>query len=91
MLAENADVTVAGKTPTPKMGRRFWYSLYGEAVQQIAERYTPIAEDQGSSDPGVVLDNYLSEAEQRKHRREAMHDELVTLLDDGSIPAPRTP
>jgi integrase len=81
-LAESADVTVAGETPTPKMGRRFWYSLYGDAVRQIAERYTPIAEDQGSSDPGVVLDNYLSEAERRKHRREAMHDELVGLLND---------
>jgi hypothetical protein len=73
------------------MGRRFWYSLYGDAVRQIAKRYTPIAEDQGGSDPRVVLDNYLSEAERRKHRREDMHDELVTLLDDESIPASRTP
>jgi integrase len=81
-LAESANVTVAGKTPTPKMGRRFWYSLYGDAVRQIAERYTPIAEDQGSSDPGVVLDNYLSEADRRKHRREAMHDELAGLFSN---------
>jgi integrase len=81
-LAESANVTVAGKTPTPKMGRRFWYSLYGDAVRQIAERYTPIAEDQGSSDPGVVLDNYLSEADRRNHRREAMHDELAGLFSD---------
>ena len=53
-------MTVAGETPTLKMGRRFWYSLYGDAVRQIAERYTPIAEDQGSSGPGVVLDNELT-------------------------------
>ena len=79
-LAQRADVTVAGESPTPKMGRRFWYSIYGDAVRRIAERYTPIAEDQGSADPGVVLDNYLSEAERRKHRREAMHDELTGLL-----------
>jgi hypothetical protein len=52
-------VTVAGETPTLKMGRRFWYSLYGDAVRQIAERYTPIAEDQGSSGPGVVLVDIL--------------------------------
>jgi integrase len=83
-LAEKADVTVAGRTPTPKMGRRFWYSLYGDAVRQIAERYTPVAEDQGSSDPGVVLDNYLSEADRRKHRREAMHDELAGLFSDSN-------
>jgi integrase len=81
VLAENADVTVTGEPPTPKMGRRFWYSIYGDAVRQIAERYTPIAEDQGSSDPDVILDNYLSEAERRKHRRESMHDELVDLFN----------
>jgi integrase len=80
-LAKRAGVTVADETPTPKMGRRFWYSLYGDAVRRIAERYTPIAEDQGSSDPGVVLDNYLSEAERRKHRRDAMHDELTDLFE----------
>ena len=80
-LAQRANVTVAGKTPTPKMGRRFWYSIYGDAVRRIVKQYTPIAEDQGSADPGVVLDNYLSEAERRKHRREAMHDELTDLLD----------
>ena len=81
-LAERAGVTVAGGTPTPKMGRRFWYSIYGDAVRRIAERYTPIAEDQGSSDPGVVLDNYLSESERRKHRRSAMRDELGDLLEN---------
>ena len=81
-LAQHADVTVAGETPTPKMGRRFWYSIYGDAVRQIADRYTPIAEDQGSSDPSVVLDNYLSETERRKHRREAMYGELADLFDN---------
>jgi integrase len=83
-LAQSAGVTVAGKTPTPKMARRFWYSLYGDAVRQIAERYTPIAEDQGSSDPGVVLDNYLSEADRRNHRREAMQNELAGLFSNSN-------
>ncbi|WP_254546681.1 tyrosine-type recombinase/integrase [Halomarina pelagica] len=82
-LAERADVTVAGETPTPKMGRRFWYSLYGDAVRRLVDRYAPIAADQGSSDPGVVLDNYLSEAERRKHRRDAMQDALTGVLGDG--------
>lgn len=86
-LAETANVTVAEEIPTPKMGRRFWYSLYGDAVRQIAERYTPIAEDQRSSDPGVVLDNYLSETERRNHRREAMHDEPAGLLQRDDPPA----
>lgn len=88
MLAQRADVTVSGEVPTPKMGRRFWYSIYGDAVRRIGKRYTPIAEDQGSSDPGGVLDNYLSESERRKHRQEAMYDELVDLFKGESTSTP---
>ncbi len=79
-LAERAGVTVDGEPPTPKMGRRFWYTLYGDAVRQLADRYAPITDDRGSTDPGVVLDNYLSEADRRTHRRQAMHDALTTVL-----------
>lgn len=50
-LAKRAEVTVAGETPTPKMCRRFWYSIYGDAVRRIAERYTPIAETRGVPTP----------------------------------------
>ncbi len=82
ILADRAGVTINGEPPTPKMGRRFWYTLYGDAVRQLAERYAPIADDQGSADPGVVLDNYLSESERRTHRRQAMHDALTTVLGE---------
>lgn len=80
ILADRAGVTVNEELPTPKMGRRFWYTLYGDAVRQLTERYAPIADDQGSTDPGVVLDNYLSESERRTHRRDAMHEALTAVL-----------
>lgn len=80
-LAERANVTVAGETPTPKHGRRFWYSLYGDAVREVAERFADVAEEQGSASARVVLDNYLSEAERRKHRREAMRAELRAAFE----------
>jgi hypothetical protein len=41
----------------------------------------------GSSDPGVILDNYLSETERRKHQHEAMYDKLAILPDSESMPA----
>ncbi|WP_058997724.1 tyrosine-type recombinase/integrase [Haloarcula sp. CBA1127] len=80
-LAEEADVTVDGERPTPKLGRRFWYTTYGDAVRRVAERFADVAEEQGSTDEGVVLDNYLSEAEQRRHRRQEMRDELEGLFN----------
>lgn len=79
-LAERADVTVDGDYPTPKMGRRYWYSAYGDAVQRVAERFESIAAEQGSADASIVLDNYLSDAEARKHRREEMREDLEDLF-----------
>jgi len=78
-LAERAGVTVDGEVPTPKMGRRYWYTAYGEAVRQVAERFTDVAEEQGSKSAEIVLDNYLSEAEKRRHRREEMRETLADL------------
>jgi len=75
-LAETAGVTVEGATPTAKMGRRFWYTTYNEAVKQMMEGLEGIAADQGSSSTEIVSQNYLSEAEKRRYRREAMRDEL---------------
>ncbi|QLG29886.1 site-specific integrase (plasmid) [Halorarum halophilum] len=82
-IAVRADVTVAGSAPTPKLCRRFWYSLYGEVVRDLAEQFEPIAADQGSTSADVVLSNYLSEAERRSHRRAAMDSTLSTLFVEG--------
>lgn len=81
-LADRASVTVADETPTPKMGRRFWYTIYGDAVRRVADRFADVAEEQGSASASVVLDNYLSDAEKRKHRREEMREELDGLFSE---------
>ena len=83
-LAEGAGVTVEGKTPTAKMGRRFWCTTYNEAVKQMIEGLEGIAADQGSSSTEVVSQNYLSEAEKRRYRRESMRDELSIVSDRAS-------
>ncbi|WP_321113147.1 integrase [Halorussus salinisoli] len=79
-LACEADVTVGDRTPTPKFGRRFWYTTYTRAVERVAERVSAVAEEQGSDDASVVLKNYLSEDERRRRRREEMRDDLEGLF-----------
>jgi hypothetical protein len=81
-LAEDAGVTVEGDAPTAKMGRRFWYTTYNEAVKQMMEGLDGIAADQGSSSAEIVSQNYLSEAEKRRYRRESMRDELNEVFAD---------
>ena len=81
-LADDAEVTVEGATPTAKMGRRFWYTTYNEAVKQMMEGLEGIAADQGSSSTEIVSQNYLSEAEKRRYRREAMCDELKAVFEE---------
>jgi integrase len=80
-VAETADITVDGARPTPKTGRRFWYTAYGAAVRRVAERFEDVAAEQGSASAQVVLDNYLSESEARSHRRAEMRETLDGLFD----------
>ena len=76
-VADRADVIVDGDTPTPKMGRRFWYSVYQEAVSEVAAGLEGVAADQGSSSVDVVMRNYLSEEQLRQARRERMQEKLT--------------
>ena len=80
-LAETAGVTVEGDTPTAKMCRRFWYSTYNEAVKSMMEGLEGIAADQGSASTEVVANNYLSEAEERRYRRDSMRQQLESVFD----------
>ncbi|WP_245748701.1 MULTISPECIES: tyrosine-type recombinase/integrase [Halolamina] len=80
-LCQEAGVTVRGETPTPKYGRRFWYSTYSEVVAELAERTAAIAADQGSDDPETVLRNYTSEAKRRELRREGMRERLAAAFE----------
>ncbi|MFC4990484.1 tyrosine-type recombinase/integrase [Saliphagus infecundisoli] len=80
-LAERADVRVRGQAPTSKMGRRFWYTTYLDSQTDLLENLDAIADDQGSSDPSVVLKNYLSEEERRQYRREFMRKRLADAFE----------
>ena len=80
-LAETADVTVDGERPAPKMGRRFWYQRYSDAVTDVMQQLSKIADDQGSSSESVVWQNYHDEASRRQLRREAMADELAAAFE----------
>lgn len=80
-LAKRADVQVRGEWPTSKMGRRFWYTTYNQAMSELLDNLDVIAGEQGSSDASIVLKNYLSEAERRKYRREFMRDRLVESFE----------
>jgi hypothetical protein len=83
-IAARADVRVRGELPTSKMGRRFWYSAYADAVETVIERLQSVAHEQGSSDPMVVFRNYLSEEKRREYLRDAMHDRLAEAFEDSS-------
>lgn len=80
-VADRAGVRVRGETPTSKMGRRFWYTTYLESQKRLLESLDTIAADQGSSDPSVVLKNYLSEADRRQYRREFMRERLAEAFE----------
>jgi integrase len=81
-LAREGGVTVAGDTPKAKMGRRFWYNSYQEAVSELLDQLDEIAAEQGSDSAEVVMANYLSEERRRNHRRDAMRDTLKSVFDD---------
>ncbi|MDS0301160.1 hypothetical protein NDI76_20695 [Halogeometricum sp. S1BR25-6] len=65
---------IEGEWPSPQLCRRFWYDTYTAVLEGVDE----IAAEQGSSDPQVVMQNYLSESRSRRVRREFMRE----LLDE---------
>ncbi|WP_243645215.1 site-specific integrase [Natrarchaeobius chitinivorans] len=81
-LAKDAGVRIHGETPTPQLGRRFWYRTYLDAVQSLASQVETIAEEQGSSDARVVVENYLGEEEARRRRREVMRERLAEAFNN---------
>ncbi|KAB1185137.1 MULTISPECIES: tyrosine-type recombinase/integrase [Haloferax] len=80
-LATDAGVTVDGQTPTAKLCRRFWYTAYQEAVDDMLSQLEGVAADQGSKSTEVVMSNYLSEERRRSFRRQAMREKLATVFE----------
>lgn len=81
-LADRAGVTVAGRPPTSKMGRRFWYSAYANASTAVLEALEDVAEEQGSSSAEVVRRNYISESRRRDLRRDEMRNRLEAAFSN---------
>jgi site-specific recombinase XerD len=78
-LADTADLPdeIDGERPSPQLCRRFWYDRYSETLQDVIAGLEDIAAEQGSSDPEVVLKNYLSDDRARRLRRESMREKLA--------------
>ncbi|WP_137285810.1 tyrosine-type recombinase/integrase [Halorussus salinisoli] len=78
-LADRAGLpdAVDGVSVSPKLCRRFWYDAYSSVLEGVLEGVEDIAAEQGSSDPQVVMQNYLSDERARTVRREFMRDQLT--------------
>ncbi len=77
-LASEADLPdrIKGERPSPQLCRRFWYDTYTAVLEGVLEGVEEIATEQGSSDPKVVMQNYLSDSRYRRVRREFMREQL---------------
>ncbi|GAB3024283.1 tyrosine-type recombinase/integrase [Natronobiforma cellulositropha] len=73
---------IEGERPSPQLCRRFWYDTYTAVLEGVLEGVDEIAAEQGSSDPRVVMQNYLSDSRSRRVRREFMRDQLHTAFGE---------
>lgn len=80
-LAERAGVRVDGKIATPRTARRFWYSTYSSAMVDIRAEMDEIADEQGAQSGTVVWEQYLSEADRRRRRRQTMAARLSNAFE----------
>jgi len=83
-LADRAGLPdeIGGVSPSPKMGRRFWYDAYSSSLDVVLGSLDEIAAEQGSASADVVLQNYLSDSRARKLRREYMRDQLAAAFGE---------
>jgi len=80
-LAERAEVSVDGRVATPRTARRFWYTTYSSAMVDIRAEMDDIADEQGAQSGTVVWEQYLSEADRRRRRRQAMATKLAESFE----------
>jgi integrase len=83
-LAERAAIRVDGKIATPRTARRFWYSTYSSAMVDIRAEMDEIADEQGAQSGTVVWEQYLSEADRRRRRRQAMAARLSEAFESSN-------
>ena len=80
-MADRADVHVEGEIATPRTARRFWYATYSSAMVDIRAEMDTIADEQGAESGLVVWEQYLSEADRRRRRRQAMAAKLTDAFE----------
>jgi len=73
---------IEGERPSPQLCRRFWYDTYTAVLEGVLEGVDEIAAEQGSSDPRVVMQNYLSDSRSRRVRREFMQEQLDEAFEE---------
>ncbi|EJN56873.1 tyrosine-type recombinase/integrase [Halogranum rubrum] len=73
---------IDGERPSPQLCRRFWYDTYTAVLEGVLEGVEEIAAEQGSSDPQVVMQNYLSDSRSRRVRREFMREQLTEAFGE---------
>ena len=61
-----------------------WIGIRLSRVKEMLAGLEGVAADQGSASAEIVLQNYLSEAEKRRYRRESMREELSMVFAEGS-------
>ncbi|WP_135855369.1 tyrosine-type recombinase/integrase [Halorussus salinus] len=84
-LADRAGLPdeIEGVSVSPKLCRRFWYDAYTSVLEAVMAGVEEIANEQGSSDPQVVMQNYLSDERSRTVRREFMRERLADAFGGG--------
>ena len=81
-LVSRADLPdqIGGERPSPQLCRRFWYDTYSSVLEGVLDGVEEIAAEQGSTDPQVVMQNYLSDSRARQLRREFMREQLADIF-----------
>lgn len=82
-LADDAGLPdeIGGERPSPQLCRRFWYDTYSAVLEGVLDGVEEIAGEQGSDDPRVVMQNYLSASRSRQLRRAFMREQLAAAFD----------
>lgn len=83
-LADRADLpeSIEGEQPSPQLCRRFWYNAYSSVLGPVLDMVGEVAGEQGSSDPSVVVENYLKDERARRLRREFMRERLAEAFGE---------
>lgn len=79
-ICSRAGVTVNNKIPTPRNGRKTWYTMYIDVFENLKKVADTVSTEQGSKDPEVVLNNYYPLESELEQYRNEMKDQLKNVF-----------